>query len=58
MEDRDMKTNNCIALWAAIVNSNLWAASANPYGIWMAVAWGALAVLVLFPLMVLDGKED
>ena len=53
-----MKTNNCIALWAAIVNSNLWAASANPYGIWMAVAWGALAVLVLFPLMVLDGKED
>lgn len=41
-----MKTNSCIAFWAALLSSTVWAASANPYSTVMAVVWGASAVLI------------
>lgn len=42
-----MKTNSCVAFWAALLSSTVWAASANPYSTVMAVVWGAFAVLIL-----------
>lgn len=42
-----MKTNSCIAFWAALLSSTVWAASANPYSTAMAMVWGAFAVLIL-----------
>lgn len=42
-----MKTNSCVAFWAALLSSTVWAASANPYSTVIAVVWGAFAVLIL-----------
>lgn len=53
-----METKRCIAFWASLLISSLWAASNTPHGTVIAGVWAAFAILVLVVDILHTLQED
>ena len=51
-----MGTNRCITYWAALICSNVWAASDNTHSTALAIVWGAFSVLIFAIDMIASSK--